>query len=121
MSVKMNTCRTHPGLWSVLTSEHVSVCVTWSQGESELVAKDDNLDAADPNKDKKTEDKDQQMDSEEKEKINEQGDQVTFITHTRYTLLFSLHEKPHCHHHKVPLQFLSWWRTSDFKRSSVAF
>ncbi|XP_075869163.1 midasin [Nelusetta ayraudi] len=48
------------------------------QGESELVAKDDNVDAADPNKDKKTEDKDQQMDSEEKEKINEQGDQREF-------------------------------------------
>lgn len=44
------------------------------------MAKDDNLDAADPNKDKKTDDKDQQMDTEEKEKINEQGDQVTFIT-----------------------------------------
>lgn len=57
------------------------MCVSHgSQGESELVAKDDNVDAADPNKDKKTEDKDQQMDSEEKEKINEQGDQVTFIT-----------------------------------------
>lgn len=79
------------------------------------MAKDDNLDAADPNKDKRTEDKDQQMDSEEKEKINEQGDQVT-----RYTLLFSLRAKPHCHQHKVPLQFLGWWRTSDLKRSSVA-
>lgn len=58
----------------------LTTCLTRSQGESELVAKDDNLDAADPNKDKKTEDKDQQMDAEEKEKINEQGDQVTFIT-----------------------------------------
>ncbi|XP_035851556.1 midasin isoform X1 [Sander lucioperca] len=48
------------------------------QGESELVAKDDNLDAADPNKDKKTQDKDDQMDVEEKEKINEQGDEREF-------------------------------------------
>lgn len=47
-----------------------------SQSESELVAKDDNLDAADPNKDKKAEDKDEPMDEEQKEKINEQGDQV---------------------------------------------
>lgn len=50
-----------------------------SQGESELVAKDDNLDAADPNKDKKTQDKDDQMDVEEKEKINEQGDEVILL------------------------------------------
>lgn len=57
----------------------LNTCATWFQGESELVAKDDNLDAADPNKDEKTKDKDQQMDTEEKEKINEQGDQVTFI------------------------------------------
>lgn len=57
----------------------VRVCVSCSQGQSELVAKDDNLHAADPNKDKRTEDKDQDMDTEEKEKINEQGDQVTFI------------------------------------------
>ncbi|XP_032398227.1 midasin [Etheostoma spectabile] len=48
------------------------------QGESELVAKDDNLDAADPNKDKNTQDKDEQMDVEEKEKINEQGDEREF-------------------------------------------
>ncbi len=47
-----------------------------SQGESELVAKDDNLDAADPNKDKKNQDKDEQMEEEEKEKIHEQGDEV---------------------------------------------
>ncbi|KAM6992726.1 LOW QUALITY PROTEIN: midasin [Tautogolabrus adspersus] len=47
------------------------------QGESELVAKDDNLDAADPNKEKKNQDGDDQMD-EEKEKINEQGDQREF-------------------------------------------
>lgn len=44
------------------------------QGESELVAKDDNLDATDPNKDKKMQGKDVQMDGEEK--VNEQGDQV---------------------------------------------
>ncbi|KAF0023084.1 hypothetical protein F2P81_023714 [Scophthalmus maximus] len=48
------------------------------QGESELVAKDDNLDAADPNKDKKSQDKDEQMGEEEKEKINEQGDEREF-------------------------------------------
>ncbi|XP_054474709.1 midasin [Anoplopoma fimbria] len=48
------------------------------EGESELVAKDDNLDAADPNKDKKNQDKDDQMDMEEKEKINEQGDEREF-------------------------------------------
>ncbi|XP_051265817.1 midasin isoform X2 [Dicentrarchus labrax] len=48
------------------------------QGESELVAKDDNLDAADPNKDKKNQDKDEQMDEEEKEKIHEQGDEREF-------------------------------------------
>uniref|UniRef100_A0A665VA47 Midasin n=1 Tax=Echeneis naucrates TaxID=173247 RepID=A0A665VA47_ECHNA len=48
------------------------------QGESELVAKDDNLDAADPNKDKKNQDKDQEMDIEEKEKIHEQGDEREF-------------------------------------------
>ncbi|XP_023122208.2 midasin [Amphiprion ocellaris] len=48
------------------------------QGESELVAKDDNLDAADPNKDKKNQDKDEKMDEEEKEKIHEQGDEREF-------------------------------------------
>uniref|UniRef100_A0A8C8D189 Midasin n=1 Tax=Oncorhynchus tshawytscha TaxID=74940 RepID=A0A8C8D189_ONCTS len=49
------------------------------QGESELVAKDDNLDAADPNKDNKNkDDKDQQLDEEEKEKIHEQGDEREF-------------------------------------------
>ncbi|XP_060907246.1 midasin [Labrus mixtus] len=48
------------------------------QGESELVAKDDNLDAADPNKEKKNQDGDDQMDEEEKDKINEQGDQREF-------------------------------------------
>ncbi|XP_077950103.1 midasin isoform X1 [Gasterosteus aculeatus] len=46
--------------------------------ESQLVAKDDNLDAADPNKDQKRRDKDEQMDTEEKEKINEQGDEREF-------------------------------------------
>lgn len=46
-----------------------------SQAESQLVAKDDNLDAADPNQDK-TQDNDEQMDKEEKSKINEQEDQV---------------------------------------------
>ncbi|XP_029902559.1 midasin isoform X2 [Myripristis murdjan] len=48
------------------------------QGESELVAKDDNLDAAEPDKDKKNQDKDEQLDDEEKEKIHEQGDQREF-------------------------------------------
>ncbi|KAM9551495.1 midasin-like isoform 2-T2 [Salvelinus alpinus] len=47
------------------------------QGESELVAKDDNLDAADPKKDKNKDDKDQQLDEEE-EKIHEQGDEREF-------------------------------------------
>ncbi|KAM4633655.1 midasin [Polymixia lowei] len=49
------------------------------QGESELVAKDDNLDAADPSKDdQKKQDKDEEMDEEEKEKIHEQGDEREF-------------------------------------------
>ncbi|XP_042084236.1 midasin isoform X2 [Haplochromis burtoni] len=48
------------------------------QGESELVAKDDNLDAADPKKDHKNQDEDQQMDEEEKDMINEQGDEREF-------------------------------------------
>uniref|UniRef100_A0A3P8WSX5 Midasin n=1 Tax=Cynoglossus semilaevis TaxID=244447 RepID=A0A3P8WSX5_CYNSE len=48
------------------------------QGESELVAKDDNLDAADPNKDKKNQDQEELMNDEEKEKINEQGDEREF-------------------------------------------
>lgn len=48
------------------------------QGESELVAKDDNLDAAEPDKDKKNQNKDEQMNEEEKEKIHEQGDEVRF-------------------------------------------
>ncbi|KAM3861280.1 midasin [Diretmus argenteus] len=49
------------------------------QGESELVAKDDNLDAAEPNKDDKSDrGKDEQMDEDEKEKIHEQGDEREF-------------------------------------------
>ncbi|XP_067097253.1 midasin [Osmerus mordax] len=48
------------------------------QGESEMVAKDDNLDAADPNKDQKNQDKDQSLEDEEKEKIHEQGDEREF-------------------------------------------
>ncbi|XP_053301820.1 midasin [Pleuronectes platessa] len=48
------------------------------QGESELVAKDDNLDAEEQNKDKKNQDKDEQMVEEEKEKIHEQGDEREF-------------------------------------------
>lgn len=48
------------------------------QGESELVAKDDNLDAADPNKDQKKQDRDEGLEGEEKEQIHEQGDQREF-------------------------------------------
>ncbi|XP_034018727.1 midasin-like [Thalassophryne amazonica] len=48
------------------------------QGPSELVAKDDGLDAGDPNKDKRSQDDDQELDDEDKEKINEQGDQRDF-------------------------------------------
>ncbi|KAM4713456.1 midasin isoform 2-T2 [Anableps anableps] len=48
------------------------------QGESELVAKDDNLDAADSNKEKKSQDKDEEMCEEETEKIHEQGDEREF-------------------------------------------
>lgn len=47
------------------------------QGESELVAKDDNTDAGD-SKDKKNQDKDQPKDKEEKEKIHEQLDEREF-------------------------------------------
>lgn len=86
--------------------------VTWSQGESELVAKDDNLDAADPNKDKKTEDKDQQMDTEEKEKINEQGDQVTFITPE----LFSF-----CKHAALQFAFISSHRDPIISRNNPLY
>jgi len=50
----------------------------FSKGESELVAKDGNLDTADPNKDKKNQDQNEQMCDEEKEKIHEQGDEVFF-------------------------------------------
>ncbi|KAM9782721.1 LOW QUALITY PROTEIN: midasin [Neosynchiropus ocellatus] len=45
------------------------------QGESQMVAKDDNLDAADPRKDQE---KDERMDTEEKKEINEQGDEREF-------------------------------------------
>ncbi|MEQ2263333.1 hypothetical protein XENORESO_006224, partial [Xenotaenia resolanae] len=48
------------------------------QGESELVAKEDNLDAADSNTEKKSQDKDEQICEEETEKINEQGDEREF-------------------------------------------
>ncbi|XP_065113160.1 midasin [Paramisgurnus dabryanus] len=47
------------------------------QGESELVAKDDNTDAGD-SKDKKNEDKDDQKGEEEKDKIHEQLDEREF-------------------------------------------
>lgn len=30
-------------------------------------------------------------------------------------------EKPHSHHYKVPLQVLSWWRTSEFSFSFLFF
>lgn len=46
------------------------------QGESELVAKDDNTDAGESNKDK-NQDKDHPKDEEEKEKIHEQLDEVS--------------------------------------------
>ncbi|XP_051581140.1 midasin isoform X2 [Myxocyprinus asiaticus] len=46
------------------------------QGESELVAKDDNMDAGESNKDKKNQDKDHPKDEEEK--INEQLDEREF-------------------------------------------
>ncbi|XP_062857908.1 midasin [Trichomycterus rosablanca] len=48
------------------------------QGESELVAKDDNTDAGESNKDKKNQDKDNPMDNEEQEKIHEQVDEREF-------------------------------------------
>ncbi|XP_037541022.1 midasin, partial [Nematolebias whitei] len=48
------------------------------QGESELVAKDDNLDKEDSKKDKKNQDKDEQTCEDEKEKIHEQGDEREF-------------------------------------------
>lgn len=48
------------------------------QGESELVAKDDNTEAGESNKDKKNQDKDNPMDNEEeREKIHEQVDEVS--------------------------------------------
>ncbi|KAF4099466.1 hypothetical protein G5714_019592 [Onychostoma macrolepis] len=47
------------------------------QGESELVAKDDNMDAGESNKDK-NQDKDHPKDEEEKEKIHEQLDEREF-------------------------------------------
>lgn len=46
------------------------------QGESELVAKDDNMDAGESKKDK-SQDKDHPQDEEEKEKIHEQVDEVS--------------------------------------------
>lgn len=46
------------------------------QGASELVAKDDNMDAGESNKDK-NQDKDHPKDEEEKEKIHEQLDEVS--------------------------------------------
>ncbi len=48
-------------------------------GESELVAKDDNMDAGESNKDK-NQDKDLPKDEEEKEKIHEQLDEVSSFT-----------------------------------------
>ncbi|XP_073672706.1 midasin [Garra rufa] len=47
------------------------------QGESELVAKDDNMDAGESNKDK-NQDKNQPKDEEEKDKIHEQMDEREF-------------------------------------------
>uniref|UniRef100_A0A3B1J791 Midasin n=1 Tax=Astyanax mexicanus TaxID=7994 RepID=A0A3B1J791_ASTMX len=48
------------------------------QGESELVAKDDNTDAGESKKDEKNKDKDHPLDKEEKEKIHEQVDEREF-------------------------------------------
>ncbi|CAB1340438.1 unnamed protein product, partial [Coregonus sp. 'balchen'] len=62
------------------------------QGESELVAKDDNLDAADPNKDKNKDDQDQELDEEDKEKIHEQGDEREFDENEENPL--DIDEKP---------------------------
>lgn len=48
------------------------------QGESELVAKDDNTEAGESNKDKKNKDKDNPTDNEdEREKVHEQVDEVS--------------------------------------------
>lgn len=55
-----------------------AVSVRITQGESELVAKDDNTEAGESNQDKKNKDKDNSMDNEdEKEKIHEQVDEVS--------------------------------------------
>ncbi|XP_054617732.1 midasin isoform X2 [Dunckerocampus dactyliophorus] len=49
------------------------------QGESELVAKDDNLDAAEHNRDKEKDGHEEDhVDAEQKDKINEQGDEREF-------------------------------------------
>ncbi|XP_012709437.2 midasin isoform X1 [Fundulus heteroclitus] len=48
------------------------------QGDSELVAKEDNLDAAESNREKKSQDKDEQTREEDMEKIHEQGDEREF-------------------------------------------
>uniref|UniRef100_A0A8B9KTP9 Midasin n=1 Tax=Astyanax mexicanus TaxID=7994 RepID=A0A8B9KTP9_ASTMX len=48
------------------------------QGESELVAKDDNTEAGESKKDEKNKDKDHPLDKEEKEKIHEQVDEREF-------------------------------------------
>lgn len=74
----MNTlkhCRSH-FKWSVLRSFAVFAWVL--QGESQLVAKDDNTEAGESNQDKNNKDKDNPMDKEdEKEKIHEQVDEVS--------------------------------------------
>ncbi|XP_061756335.1 midasin isoform X2 [Nerophis ophidion] len=48
------------------------------QAESELVAKDDNLDAAEHKKDQEKNGNEDQMDEEERDKIHEQGDEREF-------------------------------------------
>lgn len=65
-----------PPQWTASSLTHL---YRFSQSESELVAKDDNLDAAEPSKDQKQQDKDEEMCEEEKEKIHEQGDEVTEV------------------------------------------
>ncbi len=57
------------------------------QGASELVAKDDNMDAGESNKDK-NQDKDHPKDEEEKEKIHEQLDEVSPSPFLFYSVFF---------------------------------
>lgn len=69
-------------------SSRLRCCLWICQGESELVAKEDNLDSVDSNREKKNQDKDEQICEEETEKIHEQGDEVT-INHLKLFPTFS--------------------------------